>query len=143
MRVNEIAASLQGNLTQKAILQAELFVRDYGTHVVSKAKVGARAEREDFVELSASDMRNSSVTQMRAAATASFLWKLKLGASYDEGRNVSEEGRQILSSRKRDSQTRTQGGSSLHRLASSNSSRNEPRQTAFNSELACLRFRRR
>jgi hypothetical protein len=111
--------SINEGLDQKATLQAQLLVRDYGTSVVSQAKVGMRLTREDFVQLSDSSSQNSSEHQWRAAASASFLGLFSVSASAAKATGAQESTH--YSSMLRDSRIRTEGGPSIFKIIASNS----------------------
>lgn len=113
-RIEEIGTALSKNLTKKAALLAELLIRDFGTHVVNRAEVGALIEKEDFVSNREEMRTEEELNSMRASAAASFLSAFKASVNFKKNASASEM--QNFTSELKDSRFRTIGGPSVHRL---------------------------
>ena len=78
-RILQIAASIQGNLTQTATYLSQLLVRDYGTHYIHTTHVGAVLTKKDY--LSREGVKNivGGSVGISAGAQADFFGKVQLG----------------------------------------------------------------
>uniref|UniRef100_A0A914PNA4 Macrophage-expressed gene 1 protein n=1 Tax=Panagrolaimus davidi TaxID=227884 RepID=A0A914PNA4_9BILA len=74
-RLLEIAGYLRRGLTFQAKYLAEMIIRDYGTHYIERAEVGALIEQEDFIQINESEIATSEFEEIKKSASASL--KLK------------------------------------------------------------------
>ena len=81
-RIYDIASSIQNNNTEYAHYQAEMLVRDYGTHYVSSMDAGAILAQTDFVRSTATTDMSKHSSTITASASANFFSKISLGASF-------------------------------------------------------------
>ncbi|KAE9547629.1 hypothetical protein FO519_009160 [Halicephalobus sp. NKZ332] len=114
-RLQQVVDATTNGVHPQAKRLAELIIRDYGTHIVYKADVGALIEQETHVDSSISSSDQSKLDSLRASASASFLG---LGhASVSVAHTVSEQDNKTLSDMIHESKIRTRGGPSVNRLS--------------------------
>ena len=82
-RLNLAKQALAKNQTAKADYLLELMVRDYGTHVTTHNYAGAIVSKEDFVTRSYASQNTEKITDMKVAASASFIKIFSFGANYE------------------------------------------------------------
>uniref|UniRef100_A0A914R199 Macrophage-expressed gene 1 protein n=1 Tax=Panagrolaimus davidi TaxID=227884 RepID=A0A914R199_9BILA len=116
-RLLEIAGYLRRGLTFQAKYLAEMIIRDYGTHYIERAEVGALIEQEDFIQINESEIATSEFEEIKKSASASL--KLKVfgdisGSSTETSEtNTTAKYKSMI----RQSNFRTFGGPSIDRLA--------------------------
>uniref|UniRef100_A0A2C9JCU5 MACPF domain-containing protein n=1 Tax=Biomphalaria glabrata TaxID=6526 RepID=A0A2C9JCU5_BIOGL len=81
-RLLSIAVRLELNQTRQAEYEAQLLVRDFGTHVLSSVTAGAALVKDDYLKTDKMNDFSNSKTAYLAAASASFMVLLKLSTSY-------------------------------------------------------------
>lgn len=113
-RLEEIYDALSKNLTRKAKYLAELTIRDFGTHLVTQADVGATMEQEDYVSSNVQFSSTTSLDEMKASASASFFSAFHISVS--SGKNVSEQSRENFTSVLKHTEVITQGGPGVNKL---------------------------
>lgn len=84
-RLLDIAANLQNNKTDSAEYMAELLVRDYGTHFLTRVDAGAVLAQIDSISDNYVANAVSTSTNIGASASANFLGKFSLSASFSFG----------------------------------------------------------
>lgn len=101
-----------------SIDSAELLIRDFGTHVIMRAELGAKYDQEDYVDSNIDQNTEVSFSEVRAAASASFLRVFSAGASYTtkSSSNATEHFEKLL----KHSTIRTNGGPDVNRLLNGN-----------------------
>ena len=87
-RLLDIAADLQSNKTDSARYLAELLVRDYGTHILTRMDAGAILAQIDSISDNYVAQAESTSTDIGASASANFLGKFSLSASFNFGRGT-------------------------------------------------------
>uniref|UniRef100_A0AC34FG06 Macrophage-expressed gene 1 protein n=1 Tax=Panagrolaimus sp. ES5 TaxID=591445 RepID=A0AC34FG06_9BILA len=119
-RLLEIVAYLRRGLTAQAKYLAEMIIRDYGTHYIERAEVGALIEQEDFIQVTEEETRTSEFEEIKKEASASL--KLKVfGSASGSATETSETNTTAkYKSMIRQSNFRTFGGPSIDRLAKLN-----------------------
>lgn len=116
-------ALLTATQTDYGRIKAELVIRDYGTHVITKAKVGAIVEKQDFIDQNSVHSNETTLEEFKAAAAVSFIGHFSASAAASISKQVSEETIKRLSRSTKHSQLNTIGGPSVNRiLADDNSS---------------------
>ncbi|KAE9551066.1 hypothetical protein FO519_005733 [Halicephalobus sp. NKZ332] len=114
-RLQQIADSVAKGVLPQAKHLAELIVRDYGTHVVFKADVGAIIEQETYISSRTISDNTTSMDSLRASASAGFLG---IGhVSIDTAHTVTDSDKKVLSDNTHHSRIRTRGGPSVNRLS--------------------------
>uniref|UniRef100_A0A914XJ51 Macrophage-expressed gene 1 protein n=1 Tax=Plectus sambesii TaxID=2011161 RepID=A0A914XJ51_9BILA len=136
-RLFAINDAISKNLTRMAHYLAQITITDFGTHVITQADVGATISQEDFVDLKANFSQTSSLNELKAAASASFLNIFKL-AGISAGITVNQTAKEQFSSSLRHSQIRTQGGPDVNRLLSAASGNNFSQATLLVDDLVSL-----
>uniref|UniRef100_A0A914YTA0 Macrophage-expressed gene 1 protein n=1 Tax=Panagrolaimus superbus TaxID=310955 RepID=A0A914YTA0_9BILA len=119
-RLLEIAGYLRRGLSKQAKYLAEMIIRDYGTHYIERAEIGAIIEQEDFIQVKANETATSEFEEIKKAASASL--KLKITGSVDGDSTQTSETNTTAryKSMIRQSNFRTIGGPSVDRLAKLN-----------------------
>lgn len=97
-----------------APILAELVIRDFGTHVITKAEVGALIEQEDYIDSKATGDQEISLDELKAASAASFFQTIKFTTS--ASRNVSYKTQEKFNSALRHTKIYTNGGPGVNRL---------------------------
>ena len=82
-RLFDIAANIQNNNTDYAHYLAELMVREYGTHYITSMDAGAVLSQVDHIRSTISNYSDTFKLAVTAAASANFLAKFGLGASFN------------------------------------------------------------
>uniref|UniRef100_A0A2C9KLA9 MACPF domain-containing protein n=1 Tax=Biomphalaria glabrata TaxID=6526 RepID=A0A2C9KLA9_BIOGL len=82
-RLLSIAVMIELNQTRQAEYEAQLLVRDFGTHVLSSVTAGAALVKDDYVRTDKMSSFRESKTAYLAAASASFFNQFKLTSSYN------------------------------------------------------------
>ena len=77
-RILQIAASIQGNLTQTATYLSQLLVRDYGTHYIHTTFVGGVLTKKDYLQRENIKNTLGDKTDISAGAQADFFEKVNL-----------------------------------------------------------------
>lgn len=88
-RVYDIASSIQNNNTDYAQYQAEMLIRDYGTHYVSSIDAGAILSQIDFVRSVDSMDSFKHSAEIKASASANFFKKVSLSTAFDHGKSTN------------------------------------------------------
>ena len=88
-RLMQIAAELQNNETRLAWYNAQLLVREFGTHYTTTVDAGAILVQEDHVKQNFVRDKKRSESDIKAAASATFFSKVGLKAGFE--RKASEE----------------------------------------------------
>jgi hypothetical protein len=83
----EIAEYQSNNQSLLATYLAQLFVKKYGTHFISRLYLGGSIMEEDFISHSSFFSSTSEMKGYKAAAKASFLGTFSLSASYSSTQN--------------------------------------------------------
>ena len=78
--ISRYQTSDQGTMAKYA---AQLFIKMYGTHFISRLSLGGSIVQEDHIKKSIYYENNSQTKKYRASASASFLSTYKLSANYD------------------------------------------------------------
>ncbi|XP_055882318.1 macrophage-expressed gene 1 protein-like [Biomphalaria glabrata] len=81
-RLLSIAIRIELNQTRQAEYEAQLLVRDFGTHVLSSVTAGALLVKDDYVKTDKMSNFAGSKTAYLAAASASFSTLFKISSSY-------------------------------------------------------------
>ncbi len=81
-RLLRIAAHHQLNRTSLATFESQLFVRDFGTHVITSVDVGATLSQEDQVLSSFVRKYSSETNKVKASASASFFSVFNFNMGY-------------------------------------------------------------
>uniref|UniRef100_A0A2C9M730 MACPF domain-containing protein n=1 Tax=Biomphalaria glabrata TaxID=6526 RepID=A0A2C9M730_BIOGL len=81
-RLLSIAVKIELNQTRQAEYEAQLLVRDFGTHVLSSVTAGAALVKDDYVKTDKMSSFADSKTAYLAAASASFLTLFQISSSY-------------------------------------------------------------
>jgi hypothetical protein len=115
-RIEQIANSLSRNLTYNAKYNAEMVVKDYGTHYVSTAVAGAVIEQETFIDSNYAFTDAATLDSVRASAAASF--GSYFHASAEDAHEVTTENKQTLSKITKHSQITTNGGPDVNKVLS-------------------------
>ncbi|KAE9547428.1 hypothetical protein FO519_009359 [Halicephalobus sp. NKZ332] len=114
-RLQQIIDTVDNGNYPQAKRLAELIVRDYGTHIVFKADVGAVIEQETYINSTTDYSSKTTLDALRASASVSFL---NVGhASIDAGHSVTEADKQVLSNIIHHSRIRSRGGPNVNRLS--------------------------
>ncbi|XP_067660714.1 macrophage-expressed gene 1 protein-like [Haliotis asinina] len=82
LRLMEIAKDLKGNRTLDARYKSQLLVRDFGTHYLRSVDAGAALVQEDQILSDYSKSKDSTKTEMKIGASASFFGIFHFSASY-------------------------------------------------------------
>ncbi|KAK6993908.1 macrophage-expressed 1 protein, partial [Biomphalaria glabrata] len=90
-RLLSIAVKIELNQTSQAEYEAQLLVRDFGTHVLTSVTAGAALVKEDY--LSNDKMSSSTATKKSylAAASVSFLTIFKISSSFGISSGLSQK----------------------------------------------------
>uniref|UniRef100_A0A914DEM7 Macrophage-expressed gene 1 protein n=1 Tax=Acrobeloides nanus TaxID=290746 RepID=A0A914DEM7_9BILA len=101
------------NMPMSSVL-TELIIRDFGTHVITKADVGAIIEQEDYIDSKSTQDQETSLDELKSAASASFysIINFKISA----GRTVSSKTQEKFSSSLRHTKIYTNGGPGVNQL---------------------------
>ncbi|KAH9492035.1 Macrophage-expressed protein 1 protein, partial [Bulinus truncatus] len=83
-RLLSIAARIELNQTEQARYEAQLLVRDFGTHVVTSVTAGAGLVKDDYLKSQFIQENSESKTAILASASASFLNIFHMSASYGQ-----------------------------------------------------------
>ncbi len=86
----EIAKYQSNNQSLMATYLAQLFVKKYGTHFVSRLYLGGSIIEEDFISRSNYQLSTADKNTYKAAAEASFLGTFSLSASFSSGSAQSQ-----------------------------------------------------
>lgn len=133
-RLLKIADLLEKNLMLQAMYEAQLLIRDFGMHYVSRAEVGAIIEQRIYVTSDFDYKSQTNLDEMKAAASAGFHGFLFGGsASISHGRTVTEEMKSRFNSETRHVRVDTQGGPTAQRIASCRQDNNN--SVSSNNEL--------
>lgn len=125
-RLMGIADHMRNNLTLRAMYESQLIIRDYGTHYVSRAEVGAITEQLNYVNSDFDYKSQTKLDEMKATVSAGFQRVLYGGsASITAGRIVTEEMTKRLSNMTRHVRIDTHGGPSAQRLSSCSADNNK------------------
>ena len=130
-RLVEITDAIENKTYPLAKRLAELIIRDYGTHIVFRADVGAIVEQETYIDSKTNYSSKTTLDALRASAAVSFLG---IGhASIDAGHSVTETDKQTLSSMVHHSRIRSIGGPTVNRLSDGKvSNRNKTKTNSIN-----------
>ncbi|XP_033638875.1 macrophage-expressed gene 1 protein-like [Asterias rubens] len=92
-RLLRIGAHHELNRTNLATFESQLFVRDFGTHVITSIDVGAALSQEDQVLSSFVRKYSSETNQVKASASASFfsVFNFNLGFSTTTTKTMVDE----------------------------------------------------
>ena len=90
-RLFDIAANLQNNNTEFAHYQAQLLVRDYGTHFLTSLEAGAIIAQTDYISSSYIANLNSDSTSISASASADFFGKVSIGAGFSHSSSTTDQ----------------------------------------------------
>lgn len=82
-RLLEIAANVQNNKTDLAWYNAQLLIRDYGTHYTTSVDAGAALMKEDHVKNTFLKDTSKSSSDIKAAASANFFGKIGLNVEVE------------------------------------------------------------
>ena len=82
-RLMQIAAELQNNKTALAWYNAQMLIRDYGTHYATTIDAGAILVQEDHVRQNFARDKHRSEVDVKAAASATFFEKIGLKAGFE------------------------------------------------------------
>lgn len=113
-QLDDISNAIQNNMTRRAQYLSQLLIRNYGTHVITQAKLGATITQEDYVDSNTQFTETSSLDQMRASASASFYTMFKASVSIDKTLNTTQQNQ--YSNSLRYSKVRTVGGPDVNQL---------------------------
>lgn len=111
-----IDEAIKNNLTRKAQYLSQLLIRNYGTHVITQAKVGAIIEQEDYVNSIFQKIVDSTLDEMRASASASFYGMFTGMASVSQAKSVNTTTVNQYNTIVRYSKVRTIGGPDVNQL---------------------------
>ncbi|GFO45023.1 reverse transcriptase [Plakobranchus ocellatus] len=81
-RVLRIGAFVELNQTEQAGYEAQLIVRDFGTHVLTSLTAGAAIVKDDYLRREFVESHSEDKTAILASASASFFGVFSAGASY-------------------------------------------------------------
>ncbi|XP_046547688.1 macrophage-expressed gene 1 protein-like [Haliotis rubra] len=81
-RLMEIANDLKANRTLDARYKSQLLVRDFGSHYLRSVDAGAALVQEDQISSDYSKSKDSTKTEMKIGASASFFSIFHFSASY-------------------------------------------------------------
>ncbi|CAG5120709.1 unnamed protein product [Candidula unifasciata] len=81
-RLLSIAANVQLNYTEQARYEAQLLVRDFGTHVLTSVTAGAALVKDDYLQREYVLGHTEQKTSILASASASFFSLVHVSASY-------------------------------------------------------------
>lgn len=97
-------------------------IRDYGTHLITKAKVGAVVEKLDFIDERTAASNETTLEEFKAAAAVSFTGFFSASASASIASQVREETIKRLFQITKHSQMNTIGGPSVNRILANDNS---------------------
>ncbi|CAJ0925887.1 unnamed protein product, partial [Mesorhabditis belari] len=106
-------------LPWRARYLAELMIRDYGTHVITRTELGAVIEQEDYVESNIREHQEIRFSEVRAAASASFLSNVGVfsgGISYST--QTYTKSKEHFENSLKHTQIKSRGGPNVNRLFS-------------------------
>lgn len=106
-RVDQIAESVQSELKETAAEQARELIRDFGTHAITRAEVGIRITREDFID--ATGLSATSRSEVRVASWSEFCSSTN-ATKWLSDSHPTQAQKKIYEQRLRDSRTLVLGG---------------------------------
>ncbi|RUS70817.1 hypothetical protein EGW08_021424, partial [Elysia chlorotica] len=86
-RLMEIAARIELDHVDMATYNAQILVRDFGTHYLTSVTAGAALVKDDFIKRDYIATHESDKTKILASASASFAGLFSLGGSYQQQRS--------------------------------------------------------
>lgn len=107
-RIQRIITALNKNLTTKARYLAELIIRDYGTHYIVSAEVGAIIESRSYIQNTGSSTNDSLSADLRLAAGLNFQGLIDVSGHIEIGAKI--ESQSVLEQMTRHSEIITLGG---------------------------------
>ncbi|KAK3795931.1 hypothetical protein RRG08_018315 [Elysia crispata] len=82
--VRSLASRLELNQTEMAFYEAQLIVRDFGTHVLTSVTAGAALVKDDYIKRAYIASQSNQKTKILASASASFAGIFKIDSSYSQ-----------------------------------------------------------